>query len=725
MDPVLYVADASTTTERRLLGEWTATNAPAGHATVTVDLDANRPLDAGATATIEQQLPDTVVVPLRIVWSTGGGRLTGPRLRDLLFGDPRHPRELMARIIHRRHPERATPMEAATATIGGLRERYAGTYPDESVAVERFGEFVVRMAGIALDVRERRLEGRRYKVPRAVHTGVQSSPAYKQAVAEVAEREGEPVAAARERSQRYLREMVATPTTFFIDWAGGLTRRIVSLGYREIVTDADAVARAREVVTEHPSALLWTHKSHLDGIAVMSVLYDHDFPTPHQMGGINMAFRGIAAVSRRSGVIFIRRTFADNDVYKVTLQQYLGYLLAKRFPFSWAFEGTRSRTGKLMPPRFGLLKYLVDSAQTTRTDDLHLVPVAISYDLIGEAADYVRMEAGQPKQAESLGWFMSYLRRLRTASGRMYVDFAEPVVVPWSEEPPDLAPIAFEIARRANSMVPVTLPALMFTALLGASPRALTEAELEAHMRDLIVWLRSRGVRMSARFDAEGLAQLHAIAEIVFERGIVNRHDDGPDTVFRIAEDQQAVASYHRNTIIHYFVDRAMVELALLRVADLPPAERSDAFWRELRWVRDLLKFEFFLTERERFESDVRAMLPELDSAELWDTIRSMRPLVAHATIRHFLEAYWVVADLPEEATVDDAIGAGEQAFLLHRISSRASIGKQMFANAFKVLEDRRESRQELAGELRDRIDRLERLRTLAMNGATTEDTRI
>ena len=754
-DDVLFVVDASSATGRSLLENWIESARPSpvgGDATsVTVDIGANQPPDAAALRTIEAQAGSTIVVPVRIVWSTGTSlRHAGPRVRDLLLGDPRNPRPLMAKVIVRRHPERARPIAAAPASIAELRSRYAETYPDaDDTAIEGFGEFVVRLAGIALDVSERRLEGRRYKVPRSVMAGVQSNPSYKSALGALAADTGSSISELGSEAETYLREMLATPTTFFVDWTGKITRWIVSLGYGDIVTDKRAVERAREHVSNNPSALLWTHKSHLDGIALLSVLYDNDFPSPHQMGGINMAFRGLAGVSRRAGVIFIRRSFSDNPLYKVTLQQYLGYLLDKRFPFSWAFEGTRSRTGKLMPPRYGLLKYIVEAAHATRSDDLHIIPVAISYDLIGEASDYGRLEAGQSKQAENFGWFMSYLKRLRTPSGQMYVDFGEPVVIPWKFEPPqqsDLEPVAFEVARRVNAMVPVTLPALMFTALLGAAPRAMTHTELDVEMRALRDWLNERGIRMASSFDDDDSEQLTAMAEIIFERGIVKRHTQGTDTVFRIGDGQQAVASYHRNTIVHYFVDRAMTELALLHVVDLDPGERADAFWSELFSIRDLLKFEFFHTPSDRFKAEVRAALDAHEPT--WEAVlggtpddvralvASMTPLVAHATIRQILEAYWIVADrfarldgsetLEEAACVKAALGAGEQAFLRQRISSRASIGKQMFKNAYQMLDskglvevggdDLMARRQELAGDLDARIRCLSELRDLALS---------
>src|SRR5699024_2302581 len=151
--------------------------------------------------------------------------------------------------------------------------------------------------------------------------------------------------------------------------------------------------------------------------------------------------------------------------------------------------GTRSRNGKLGPPRYGMLKYVIDAAHATQTRNLHLIPVSISYDLIGETPDYAREDSGQPKQAENLGWLMEYLHRLRSPMGNVYLDFAEPVVLEGpAPQPSDelLQQAAFEVARRVNDRVPVTLPSLMCLALLGAAPRAMTYAELDKAILGLL-----------------------------------------------------------------------------------------------------------------------------------------------------------------------------------------------------------------------------------------------
>ena len=129
-----------------------------------------------------------------------------------------------------------------------------------------------------------------------------------------------------------------------------------------------------------------------------------------------MAFAGVGFLARRSGAIFIRRSFQDKPLYKLVLRQYLSFLLEKRFPLTWSFEGTRSRVGKLMPPRYGILKYVIDAMQELPDENLHIIPIAINYDMNNDVKDYAAEQSGGRKRPESLSWMISYLRRMRPVS---------------------------------------------------------------------------------------------------------------------------------------------------------------------------------------------------------------------------------------------------------------------------------------------------------------------
>jgi len=106
----------------------------------------------------------------------------------------------------------------------------------------------------------------------------------------------------------------------------------------------------RELNTLHPLIFLPSHRSYADTLVLAGVLARHDFPRNHVMGGSNLSFWPVAPLARRAGMVFIRRSFGDDEIYKAVVQEYFGYLLSKRFNLEWYFEGGRSRTGKLPPP---------------------------------------------------------------------------------------------------------------------------------------------------------------------------------------------------------------------------------------------------------------------------------------------------------------------------------------------------------------------------------------
>ena len=131
---------------------------------------------------------------------------------------------------------------------------------------------------------------------------------------------------------------------------------------------------------------------------------------------------------RRSGVIFIRRNIGDDPLYKYVLKEYVGYLAEKRFNLMWSIEGTRSRTGKMLPPKLGLMSYVADAYLDGRSDDILLQPVSISFDQLHEVTEYADYARGAEKKPEGLGWLYKFIKAQGERHyGKIYVRFPEAV----------------------------------------------------------------------------------------------------------------------------------------------------------------------------------------------------------------------------------------------------------------------------------------------------------
>lgn len=756
--PVVFILDARNGFEQDLLERWitaheeTASGQGRTHRRLSLNLgNDRRGIDPGSMREQLSSSDDAIIAPLRVAWTPPLAALnSGPRLRDLIMGDPRRPRPGRARRIAAREPERMHLVSGEPDSLANLRGRYLGKYAEDSAAdVHAFSIFVARQAAVVLDIAERRLQGGRYKVPRYVAESLRANRSYNEALEHLATEQGSSKTALLKEASAYMEEMISIPSTFWLDVWASFCGFCLRLGYeRKIVVDPAAIEEMRQIVRDHPSMLLWTHKTYLDGMVVPKVLYDNDFPMPHMFGGANMNFPGLGFLLHRAGAIFIKRSFQDNDLYKLTLRHYIGYLMEKRFPMNWAFEGTRSRMGKLMPPRYGLLKYVLEACHTTEATNIHIIPISINYDLIRDVEEYATEQTGRGKGAESLRWLIGYIRSLARPMGKVYMDIGEPVVLPRAPAPDDklaLSKIAFEVAVEANHVTPITFPSLVTMSLLGAAPKALTETELVEELSALLAWAEARDVRISPDFDRGFAQQMEGLLGIMIDEKIVTRYDEGPEIVYGIALEQHAVASYYRNTVVHFFVNKAIIEVSLLRASEYQGNEALDVFWAEVDHLRDLFKFEFFYAPTEQFHQQIRGELNRYDKN--WETLlgqgpagfgqmlNAMAPLVSHIALLTYAEAYSVVASLlarmepdaslDQETCISKGLKYGRQLYLQRRISSESSIGKQLFKNGFRMLQSRQlteggsadiaERRLALSRELRELLRRLDLIRALGV----------
>ena len=752
---VLFILDTCNSFEQDLLKGWIEHHRESGGTaaqTVCVDLsDDHRSIDSVLLVNALTLPIDTVVAPLRIAWLPSQESIhSGPRLRDLIFGDPRHPNPRRGRKILKTAPQRMHLLSGKPDSVANLRARFELHHKIDNGDSQRdFADFVARQASVVLDLAERRLQGGRYKVPRYVAANLMASTSYNEALDTLSAESGIAKAQLVKDAKGYLDEMVSRPSMFWLDVYARFNKFCLGLGYEaEIVCDQEVVEKLRQIVREYPSMLLWTHKTYLDGMVLPKLLYDNDFPMPHMFGGANLNFPGLGFLLHRSGTIFIRRSFQDNELYKITLRHYVGYLMGKRFPMNWAFEGTRSRLGKLMPPRYGLLKYVLEACDATDARDIHIIPISISYDLIRDVEEYATEQTSHGKGAESLRWLIGYLRSLTRPMGKIYVDIGEPVVLNKAPDPDDrlaLSKIAFEVAVEANHVTAITFPSLATMSLLGAAPKALTEKEVVADLNALLRWANARDIRVSKDFNLTFADHISSLLGIMLNEGIVTLYDEGPEVVYGIGLNQHTVASYYRNTVIHFFVNKAIIELALLKASENEGPDALNVFWAEVDQLRDLFKFEFFYAPTEIFHQQIREELSRYD--EDWQTLLSqgtfafgqllnrMTPLVSHVTLLIFTEAYSIVAALAarmaysetlvEQACVADALKLGRQAYLQRRINSEASIGKLLFNNGFKMLQSRgltdageptlAERRLKQSHQLRDLLRRLDLIRAIGV----------
>jgi glycerol-3-phosphate O-acyltransferase len=681
-----------------------------------------------------------------VAWQIPGfDKGQGLRLRSLILGDPRTPGYLRAQWNLMRDRKRAMCLMGEPATVAELRARFGQQVSSADWKGENeFAAFVARQAALTLDIQERGVRGSRYKVPRFVADSVRTSPRFRAAIEKLAAEKGKAAGDLYKEARAYFRELISRPSAMFLDMRARLERFMFTSGYDKTMDyDAREFEALRQTIRRYPTLLLFTHKTYIDGAAPTYLLYNNDMPMVHTFGGINLDIPGPGTLYRRSGMIFIRRTFQDNPLYKLVLRHYIAYLLEKRFPMSWAFEGTRSRLGKLMPPNYGLLKYVLDAAHDTGIENIHIVPFVTSFDLIRDVEEYATEQTGRIKKPESLGWFFSYLSSLREPMGKVRVDLGGPIVIKSSPSPEDktaLNRIAFDISVHANKVTPLTVTSVLCLGLLGAAPRGGTARELHTFIRFVADWAKARGIRMTSDIANGDEKAIDKTIDTLVNSGLLARYDQGSSTVYTIEPSKHPIASYYRNTVVHHFLDKAIIELALYKAAEAQ-TNRTEVFWTETDRLHDLFKFEFYYPPRDEFRRNLKAEIER--TAPHWQSkleaggnafealMRRFEPLMGHAALLPYVEAYSVVLDqltrlkpgetMSQDACVAAALKEGKQAILLRRITSEASIGKIIFQNGYQLAanlgltgettDEVAAKRKALVAEFRDLARRMERMR--------------
>jgi glycerol-3-phosphate O-acyltransferase len=759
---VIYLLDAHGRIEARMLHDWIvaqpADGAVAGALSVPLSGPRRRALRSGPDSGLGNCLAtedDPLLVPLRVAWMPPENTGFRGLWRLLLFGDPHDPGPLRKRWMRRVRGESVRVIVGDAATLSELRDRWQRLGGTDRAETSGLAEFVARQAALALDRAERRIRGMRYKVPRFVAEEILDRAAFRGGLTRLAWETGRELPDVTRRASRYLREIAATHSPYVIDLVAHFARALYTRGYGDRLNyDRAQLEHTYALAQRAPVVFLPSHKSNLDHLVLRWALYENGHPPNHTAGGINMNFLPMGPLLRRSGVFFIRRTFKDNPIYKFVLGQYIDYLVEKRFPLEWYIEGGRSRSGKLLPPRFGLLAYVVDAYRRAKSEDVWLIPVSIGYDQIQDVGSYVTEQRGGQKERESFSWFLRMFRMLKRRYGEIYIRFGEPVSLretlgvateqsPRDEHDIALQKLAFEVSVRINRVTPITATSLVTLALLGAGDRALSLDETARAVQSLCYYVRRRKLPTTESPELDTPDGIARVLGGLIENGIVTSYAGGPETVYAIGQEQHLAAAYYRNTVIHFFVNAAIVELALQGAASAE-GDVGERFWDETARLRDLLKFEFFFADRETFRAEIEEELCLQDPQ--WrdrfaqgrdgarEMLRRLQPLTSFLVLRPFIEAYRVVSDAlvaagegdppPDADLLRRCLGLGKQYHLQKRIRNGESVSNVFFANGLLLARNRGltqggnvdavEKRTAFATELRDTVRRIDAIEALA-----------
>jgi glycerol-3-phosphate O-acyltransferase len=514
----------------------------------------------------------------------------------------------------------------------------------------------------------------------------------------------------------YLREMAASLDNRAVAAWRGFSRWLIRA--YDVLVDEDQIAQLRKLDRKATLAFAFSHRSYLDGLLLPEMILANRLSPALTFGGANLNFFPMGGWAKRTGTIFIRRDTKDLPVYRFALRAYAAQLVQNHANLTWSIEGGRTRTGKLRPPVFGILRYITDAVDEIDGPEVYLVPTSIVYDQLHEVEAMTTEAYGAVKRPEDLRFLVQLALRQGKRLGRAYLDFGEPLPLRKRLEElraedsgtgTEIERIALDVEHRINRATPVTPTAVVSLALLGRD-RSLSISEVQATVQPLASYITARNWTVAGAADLTNRSTIRWTLHQLVDSGVVSVYDAGTEAVWGIGEDQHLVAAFYRNTAIHILVDRAIATTALLAASEtstdgtVSPASVRD----EALSLRELLKFEFLFSARAQFEKDLAdeiRLIGQMDdptkAASASDVRRLLKEadmLMAHLVLRPFLDAYHIVADrlaaheddsFDEEAFLAECLEVGKQWELQRRIASAESRSMELFKTGLRLARHR------------------------------------
>ncbi|MFH1980259.1 MAG: 1-acyl-sn-glycerol-3-phosphate acyltransferase [Pseudomonadota bacterium] len=556
--------------------------------------------------TLQRQLDRPVyIVPLLMLFGKNPAR-TAPSLVDILFGTELEPGLIRRWATLLRRPEKILVEVSAPFNLQSQLADLSGSeHTEEQVAIEvrrrllaQFNRHLTSIVGPVVKSREELKES------------ILTSGRLRQFMKEYAETENTPIYEVRKDAAGYLDEISANQHLAMIRIFDVGVRWLLNTMFDGLTLDQEGLDRAKHLSQKAPLILVPCHKSHIDYLILSYVLFNNNMHCPLIAAGKNLSFWPLGPLFRSGGAFFIRRTFKGQQLYSKVFAEYIYRVLQDGNNLEFFIEGGRSRTGKMILPKLGLLSIIIDAFKNGACDDLILTPVYIGYDRVLEESAYLHELEGGKKESENLKQVIKARRFLKKRYGRVYIKFNEPIsfrdflnrmdspldAIPPTAEAALIRNLGHRIISAINWVSVVTPHAVVAGALLNTHKKRISHEHLLFHIETYLKYLDRMGATLADTLviDADGAIQ--QVLDTYVQRKFIERFELGKDDeeenrVYAVVENKRPNLEYYKNNCIAFFVTPAFTALAIL-LRDAFQFDATDLV-EDYLFFQDLFKNEF------------------------------------------------------------------------------------------------------------------------------------
>ncbi len=647
------------------------------------------------------------LVPQIIIWNKFPLKAGSGSIIDYLFGNNLAPGRIRKLLIFLRN------MNTAFARTGepiNLKERIEQNEDKNATELGR----EIRMEIFRFFAEERAATAGPIARPRAyVLESVLNSSEVQEVLQRRAVEENRPIEEVRAEAAAILDKIASDMSPSYIKMFNLALKYGFSKLFGGIFIPEHEMERLRNVLKEGPVVFIPSHKSHVDYLMWSWVMYQFNMYPPLIVAGENLDFWPIGRIFRKSGALFIRRTFRGDWFYTAILKAYIKKMFWEGYSQEFYIEGGRSRTGKLLMPKLGILRVYVETFLDNPDRDIRIQPISITYERLIEERSYERELKGAAKEKESLKSLLGIRKVLKSRYGNIYLHlgeiisfkefFASKGIDPYqhisSQQLKEIIrDLAFHTIAHINAATTITPSALVSMVMLSNPKKGISHREILSKAEELLNYLRGIGAHISPVLEESTLSITDTL-QLLEKEKLIKSENFEDETIYIVEESGRLRLGFYRNTILHFFIPICIGSAAYLsfksdRVRDQVLRERGKALSR-------MFRFEFvfnpekpfeetyketkkFLTEKNVLEEDGEFVVMKGESAK--ETL-SMYALM----ILPFIESYWIAAknlhllldgDMPEKEFIKRVLQNAKKAHLLGEAKFSESQNKLNITNA-------------------------------------------
>ncbi len=398
--------------------------------------------------------------------------------------------------------------------------------------------------------------------------GLVRTPAVKEAIRETAAKEGLPPEKVRAKAWKYADEIAASMSIVTIRFLEVVLSWLWNRIYKGITVNNVQVVK--EVAQDNAVVYVPCHRSHIDYLLLSYVLYKNGLMPPHIAAGINLNMPVVGPILRRGGAFFMRRSFKDNPLYATVFNEYMHVMFSRGYSVEYFVEGGRSRTGRMLQPRPGMLSMTVRSFLRDHRKPIVFVPVYIGYEKVMEGRSYLGELQGKKKQKESVFGLAKTVRKLSNSFGRVAVNFGDAIPLAgvlddvhdsWREEAysSEYRPawlngavneLSLRVAANINAAVAVNPIGMTATVLLSTQRMAMDESQLVRLMDQYANLLRTYPYAETVTLPEGSGKDWVAYCE---NMGLITRQPQKLGDIIGLEGSNAVLMTYYRNNIQHLF----------------------------------------------------------------------------------------------------------------------------------------------------------------------------